>query len=141
MKCYYAFILKDKKNGYAVFFPDFPEASTQGDSIEECFEMGEDALNIAIEEYMRERREIPVPSDFETVKKLAEKEALENADLTDLSFAPLIQIFKAPEVSQKPVKLTVSFPKYALDTIDMKADKMGMTRSGFLVKAALAFEA
>lgn len=139
MKYYYAFILKSKKNGYAVFFPDFPEASTQGDTLEECYEMGEDALKITLEEYMRERRELPVPSDFETVKQAAEKEALEDADLTDMSFAPLIQIFKTPEISLKPVKITVSFPKYALDAIDLKAEKLGMTRSGFLVKAALAY--
>ncbi len=43
-------------------------------------------------------------------------------------------------VSQKPVKVAVSFPKYALAAIDLKADKLGLTRSGFLVKAALAYE-
>lgn len=141
MNYYYAIITKSKERHFIAEFPDFPEGFTQGNTLPECYEMAEDVLNICIEEYIRERRDLPVPSSYEQAEAKAKEIMEEDKDMLDLSFAPLIQIFKAPEVSQKPVKLTVSFPKYALDTIDAKADKMGMTRSGFLVKAALAFEA
>lgn len=52
----------------------------------------------------------------------------------------LSNFFKASDTSQKPVKITVSFPKSALENIDKKAEQLGLTRSGFLVKAALAYE-
>lgn len=37
-------------------------------------------------------------------------------------------------------QVAVSFKKYALDMIDRKAAAAGMTRSGFLVKAAEAYQ-
>lgn len=140
MNYYSAYILKDKKLGYTIFFPDFPEATTQGDTLEECIALGDDALNITLEEYTSERREIPAPSSIQEVKEKARAKANEYAELIDASFEPLIQFYKAPDMSQKPVKVTVSFPKNCLDTIDKKAAELGMTRSGFLVKAALAYE-
>ncbi len=140
MKYYYAYILKDKKTGYTVFFPDFPEATTQGDTIEECLDLGDEALNITLEEYIRERRNVPEPSKLNEVKKKAKAKMKEYAELLDLSFEPLIQFFKASDTSQKPVKITVSFPKSALENIYKKAEQLGLTRSGFLVKAALAYE-
>lgn len=140
MNYYYAVILAAKEGGFTAFFPDFPEAVTQGDDIPECIEMAADALNISLEEYVRERRTIPESSSFKKVKQAALQEFQENSDVLNTSFEPLIQLIQAPDMSQKPVKVTVSFPKSCLDTIDKKANELGMTRSGFLVKAALAYE-
>lgn len=71
----------------------------------------------------------------EKAKELLE----EDAEYTDLTFDPLFQYFKAPEMSQKPVKVMVSFPKSALETIDKKAEQLGLTRSNYLTKAGLAY--
>ena len=49
MQSYFAVFLPVREGGYAVEFPDIPEAFTQGDTIEECVIMGTDVLNIAVE--------------------------------------------------------------------------------------------
>lgn len=139
MNFYCSYILRAKEGSFVIYFADFPEAATQGDTLQECLELGEEAFNITIEEYIRERRNIPVPSSIEETRKKALLQIDENKELIDISFEPLIQLYKSPDVSQKPVRITVSFPKSTLDTIDIKAGKLGMTRSGFLAKCALAY--
>ncbi len=46
----------------------------------------------------------------------------------------------APELDLRTKQVAASFKKYALDMIDRKAAAVGMTRSGFLLKAAEAYE-
>lgn len=140
MENYFAILLKAKEGGYIAFFPDIPEAVTQGEDLAACIEMAHDVLNTSLEEYVRERRKFPLPSSLAEIKEKAKTEIAENGDTLDLSFDPLFQLIIADDMSQKPVKFTVSFPKGYLDTIDKKAEKLGMTRSGFLVRAALAYE-
>jgi metal-responsive CopG/Arc/MetJ family transcriptional regulator len=38
-----------------------------------------------------------------------------------------------------PVRVSVSFPKSILETVDARAARYGMTRSGFLATAALSY--
>ncbi len=140
MSSYFAIITKSKDGYFVAEFPDFPEAFTQGKDLEECVFMAQDILNVSLEAYTLERRSIPKPSSIAEIKKRAKELLKEDAEYTDLSFEPLFQYFKAPEMSQKPVKVMVSFPKSALERIDQKAERMGLTRSNFLTKAGLAYE-
>lgn len=140
MSSYFAVITKSTDGYFVAEFPDFPEAVTQGKDLEECIFMAQDVLNISLEAYTLERRAIPRPSTIEEIKAKTKELLKEDAEYTDLSFEPLFQYFKAPEMSQKPVKVMVSFPKAALESIDQKAERMGLTRSSFLTKAGLAFE-
>lgn len=48
--------------GWAVFFPDIPEAMTGGETKEEALSMALDALVTAFEFYFEDRRAIPTPS-------------------------------------------------------------------------------
>jgi antitoxin HicB len=48
--------------GWVVSFPDIPEALTAGATREEAIEMARDALQVALEFYFSDRREIPEPS-------------------------------------------------------------------------------
>ena len=49
-------------SGYAVSFPDIPEALTSGATRAEALEMARDALETAIEFYFEDNRAIPTPS-------------------------------------------------------------------------------
>lgn len=51
-----------EEGGFWVSFPDFPECFTDGDSIEETYEMAVDALGLAITSRKKEGQEIPVSS-------------------------------------------------------------------------------
>lgn len=55
-------VIERDGSGYAVRFPDIPEAITAGSSYEEALEMAQDALEVAIEFYFEADRQVPMPS-------------------------------------------------------------------------------
>lgn len=137
MSHYLSMFLPVNEGGYAILFPDFPEIASQGDDLDECMLMAEDALSIAVEEYAKARRELPVPSSLEQVRAIMAEEMKDES--VDAAREPLLQLFAAPSVDLTPVKISISVPKSALAAIDAKAASHGMTRSGFLVAAAQAY--
>lgn len=118
-------------------FPDIPEAFTEGEDLEESLVMAQDVLAMCLAEYASANQPAPKPSDIESLDfKLVEQ--MEDAGI-DTSRKPFIQIVSAPEMETKVVKLNISMPKFSLDAIDKKAERYGLSRSGFLVRAALAY--
>ena len=51
-----------------------------------------------------------------------------------------LQLVPVPDVQEPPARVNVSFRKSTLLLIDRKAEAAGMTRSGFLARAADAYE-
>ena len=137
---YLAVLYPAIEGGYTVEFPDFPEALTQGDTLEEAIDMATDALSIVVEEYSKARRDLPTPSTLEQVKAVASHE-MSTAKGIDHSREPFFQFFSAPTVDMTPVQISVSFTQSMLDFIDAKAKQRGMTRSEYLVTAAQAYGA
>ncbi|MBD5646233.1 MAG: hypothetical protein HDQ89_00945 [Desulfovibrio sp.] len=136
---YAALFIPAREGGYAIYFPDIPEAITQGDTLEEGLDMARDALAISLEEYAKERRPLPNPSPVEVLEAAMRSDM--QTEGVDKSRKPLLQFFNAPDVDLTPVKLNISMTRGALADIDAKAARLGMTRSGFLVRAAQAFPA
>ena len=137
MRSYYiAVLFPTAKGGYVVFFPDIPEAATQGDDIEDALEMAADVLGIFIDEYVKARRELPKPS---TMAQAAAWAAEERKDMRgiDPSRETLYQMIAAPETDDTPVRVTISIPKRDLARIDERARRAGLPRSKFLARAAL----
>ncbi|MCY1204093.1 Antitoxin HicB [compost metagenome] len=58
--------------GFAVSFPDIPEALTSGDTIEQAREMAADALATAMEFYFEDGRPVPLPSKAKRGQHLVE---------------------------------------------------------------------
>lgn len=134
MASYFAVFRPVPEGGYAVEFPDIVEAFTQGDTIEECVLMGEDVLALVVEEYAKNRRELPMPSSLEEINTWIAEQKNDPDIVPD--GRPFIQLFKAPDVNMTPVRVTISMAKSVLDEIDAKAKRGGYTRSGFLAHAA-----
>ncbi len=63
-KLEYPCILEEDKDagGYAVSFPDIPEALTCGETFNEALGMAEDALSVAMTFYLEEDKDVPLPS-------------------------------------------------------------------------------
>jgi antitoxin HicB len=59
---YPAKLKAQKEGGFVVTFPDFPEAITQGDDVEDALRHGADVLESAIDWYMEEGKPLPEPS-------------------------------------------------------------------------------
>ncbi len=53
---------RDDNKTILVSFPDFPEAHTYGDTEAEALARAEDALATVVDAYMKDRRDIPLPS-------------------------------------------------------------------------------
>ena len=99
---YFAVLYPALEGGYAVEFPDFPEALTQGDTLEEAIDMADDALGITIEEYTKAKRDLPEPSTLDMVKTLAAKEMLTAKGL-DHNREPLFQLIQAHRVASASI--------------------------------------
>lgn len=59
---YPAILTAERKGGFSVSFPNFPEAHTQGDTREEALSQAVDCLHTAIEWRLEDRLVIPPPS-------------------------------------------------------------------------------
>src|SRR5216684_1006075 len=53
---------RDDNDTILVRFPDFPEAHTFGDNTQDALRHAEDALATAIDAYIKDHRDIPLPS-------------------------------------------------------------------------------
>lgn len=65
---YPAVFHKAEEGGYWVTFPDLPECITEGDNMEESYQMAVEALGLALTERMKDKEEIPKASDIEDIK-------------------------------------------------------------------------
>lgn len=126
-----------KEGGYVVLFPDVPEAGTQGETLIECMENAMDALSDTLADYASSRKPLPVPSDLsQAMEKTAQMLAALDEPVPD---GILYQLVPAPSQDLTPVKISISVGRSTLERIDQAAKKAGMTRSGYLVRAADAF--
>jgi antitoxin HicB len=72
-------LVPDTNGTYLVGFPDFPEANSVGDNLEDALKNAVDALESALEIYFDERRPVPAPSMPEPGQHVVALPALETA--------------------------------------------------------------
>lgn len=51
-----------EEGGFWITFPDFPECMTQGDDMQDAYEMASDALGLAIVSRQADKEALPTPS-------------------------------------------------------------------------------
>jgi predicted RNase H-like HicB family nuclease len=122
---YIALIHKETNTGFGASFPDFPGAITVAATLEELRGEAEEALAFHIEGMQEDGDEIPSPSPLDVI-------ALSD----DYKDAAAVLVIKAPETTLPAVRINVTIPDQMLKRIDRYAAKQGLTRSGFLVRAA-----
>ena len=102
-KLFYPAIFEEEEVGYLVHFPDIPGCITEGDTMEEAFEMAKDALGLNIS-YMRDtKKDIPQPSkptDIKTGKG-------QSVVIIELDYAEYLRKNEA-----RAVKKTLSIPSW-----------------------------
>ena len=64
---YPAIFHEAEEGGFWVTFPDIPECMTQGDNMQEAYEMAVDALGLSLTSREAEREEIPKASSLDEV--------------------------------------------------------------------------
>lgn len=137
MNVYYAIFLPEE-GGVSVYFPDLPGCVTCGNTVKEAFIWAMDALEGHLEALAEDGDMVPAPSSQAAAWQKALKEAQEDGE--PLSEDALLHPVPAPDVRERPRRVNVSFSRSTLGMIDRKAEKLGMTRSGFLAKAAKEYQ-
>jgi len=124
MPNYIALIHKDAGSDYGVSFPDFPGLATAGRTLDEAREMAEEALAFHIEGMIADGEAIPDPSTLDVA-------------MADPAYRrSLIAIISRKSPARRAVRVNVTLPEDVLSKIDRYAESRGLTRSGFLARAA-----
>ena len=125
MTSYIALLRKDTDSDYGVEFPDFPGCVTAGENLDEARRMAEEALTFHIEGMLEDSAPLPEPSGLEAVMANPENRQ---------AVALLVDV---PEPSSAIVRIDLDLPETTLREVDAQARSKGISRSEFLVKAAL----
>lgn len=100
---YPAIFHDDEKGGYWISFPDFPECMTQGENIEEAYNMAVEAIGLCIDERIKNKEDLPTvsaPSDY----------VIDNGDFTCLVEFDLMQYRRTHNT--KAIKKTLTIPEW-----------------------------
>lgn len=124
MQNFIGLIHKDPDSDYGVSFPDFPGVATAGTDLDDARRMAEEALAFHVEGMIEDGEAIPKPSSLEAIMSDPE-----NND----AVAVLIPL-RTP--AKKAVRVNITLAEDLLRAIDAHAEAHGLTRSGFLARAA-----
>nr|WP_304656177.1 type II toxin-antitoxin system HicB family antitoxin [Neorhizobium galegae] len=117
-------IHKNAESDYGVSFPDFPGVVTAGATLDEARHMAEEALAFHVEGMVEDGETIPEPSSLESV--------MANPDNLD---GVAILVTLKTQVA-RAVRINITLPEDVLERIDRFAADHGLSRSGFLARAA-----
>lgn len=121
---YPALFHKADEGGYWVTFPDFPECFSQGESIDEAYEMAINALGLCITDLLKENSSLPAATEPNSIYDV------ENASLVVISF-DLNEYRK--KHNSKSIKKTLTIPEW----LNEEACSMGINFSQVLQEALL----
>jgi predicted RNase H-like HicB family nuclease len=124
MRHYIALIHKDSDSDFGVSFPDFPGCVTAGATLDEAREMAEQALAFHIEGLEQDGEAFPEASTLETVM----------ADAKNRGGVAIL--VPAPSRPARSIRINITLPADVLGDVDRYAEAHGLTRSGFLARAA-----
>ncbi|MDZ7872791.1 MAG: type II toxin-antitoxin system HicB family antitoxin [Rhizobium sp.] len=124
MQNFIGLIHKDPNSDYGVSFPDFPGVATAGTDLDDARRMAEEALAFHVEGMIEDGEAIPEPSSLEAI--------MSDSGNSD-AVAVLIPL-RTP--AKKAVRVNITLAEDLLRAIDAHAEAHGLTRSGFLARAA-----
>ncbi len=125
MTDYIALIHKDRNSDFGASFPDFPGAITAASNLEELRRLAEELLVFHVEGMIADGDVIPEPTSLDDITQ--------HPDYRD---AVAVLAVRAPPAIATSVRINITMPESELKRIDRYAAKHGLTRSGFLLRAA-----
>lgn len=124
MRNYIGLIHKDAGSDFGVSFPDFPGVVTAGTDLDDARRMAEEALALHVEGLLEDGEAIPEPSTLDAVM----------SDPDNKDAVAILVSLKAE--TKKSVRINITIAEDVLKAIDAYAEAEGLTRSGFLARAA-----
>lgn len=124
MRSYIALVHKDAGSDFGVSFPDLPGCITAAATLDGAREMAREALALHLDGLLEDGDALPEPLSLEAV--MANRENRDGvAILVDAPIAP-----------GRAICVNITLPEDILVEIDRHAKAEGLTRSGFLARAA-----
>jgi len=124
---YIAYLHKDRDSDYGVSFPDFPGCVTAGKTLDEASRMAVEALELHLQGMIEDGDEVPEPSKLDDIVEDAAKNG---------AIAFMVSV-DAPDAT---VRVNITARESQMEKIDALAEAAGMTRSGYMVRAAIGEE-
>lgn len=124
MQNFIGLIHKDPDSDYGVSFPDFPGVATAGTDLDDARRMAEEALAFHVEGMIEDGEAIPEPSSLEAIM----------SDPGNSDAVAVLIPLRTP--AKKAVRVNITLAEDLLRAIDAHAEAHGLTRSGFLARAA-----
>ncbi len=124
MRPYIGLIHKERDSDYGVSFPDLPGCISAGTTLDEARLMAAEALALHLDGMAEDGDAIPEPSALEDI--MSEREYRDAVAI----------LVDAPRQAAKAVRINITLPADVLDEIDRYAKSQGLSRSGFLARAA-----
>lgn len=121
---YPAIFHKAEEGGFWISFPDIPECLTEGDDMQQAYEMAVEALGLALVNRKEEKEEIPVPSEIDRIQG-------EDGTLVIVEFDMQEYLRKH---NSKAVKKTLSIPEW----LNEEATAMDVNFSQVLQEALMS---
>jgi predicted RNase H-like HicB family nuclease len=123
MKCI-AYLHKDRDSDYGVSFPDFPGCITAGKTLDEASRMAAEALAFHIQGMIEDGDAVPEPSKVDDIAADAAKHG---------AIAFMVSV-NTPDAT---VRVNITARESQMARIDALAEAAGLTRSGYMVRAAI----
>lgn len=111
-----------EEGGFWITFPDLPECMTQGDNMQEAYEMAVDALGLALTSREQEGEELPAASELNQIA-LSKDEYCVVIEFDMLAYKK--------RTNSKAVKKTLSIPEW----LNEEATALGINFSQVLQEA------
>ena len=121
---YIAYLHKDRKSDFGVSFPDFPGCVTAGRTLDEARRLAPEALKLHMQGMLADGEAVPEPS---TLDALAKDPAMRGA----------VAFLVSSDVAERAERFNITARKSQMEEIDRRAREQGMTRSAYMVAAAL----
>lgn len=121
---YPAIFHKAEEGGFWISFPDIPECLTEGDNMQQAYEMAVEALGLALVNRKEEKEEIPIPSEIDKIHE-------EDGTIVIIEFDMQEYLRKH---NSRAVKKTLSIPEW----LNEEATAMGVNFSQVLQEALMS---
>jgi predicted RNase H-like HicB family nuclease len=122
-------IHKDKDSDYGVVVPDLPGCFSAGKTLDEALVMAKEAIELHLEGLVEEGQPVPEPGRIEDYRSRSD---LKGGIWATVSIDP-------SNLRLKAKRINITVPERVLDGLDRFAKERKETRSGLLVKAAVAY--
>lgn len=116
------------KTAWGVVVPDLPGCFSAGDTLDEALAQAEDAIIAWIDAAIDDERDIPPPSDIESLRAV-------HGELAHWVWA-LVRIDPSM-LDDTMERVNISLPRRVLHRLDARARHAGETRSGFIARMAV----